>query len=123
MATPENKVLRLQYTSAQIAAAVGKSPIIKLNTDGKQTLWIWDIAEMEYKDTGVTVTGPKGDQGIQGPQGPPGVMIDVATGMFAMGVNEKGHLILAVNDGDTPPPLSIDPATGHLIYSITSNEL
>lgn len=51
-----------------------------------------------------------------------GILTQISPGMFAMGVNEAGHLILAVNEGDAAPPLSIDPATGHLIYNITTNE-
>lgn len=70
--------------------------------------------------------GPKGDpgqdgkDGVDGKDGAPGVMIDVAPGMFAMGVNEEGHLILAVNEGDKAPPIRIDPETGHLLYEINA---
>lgn len=49
----EDAVYHLQYTAAQIAAATGKSPIIQLSEDGRQTWWIWDITAMAYKDTGV----------------------------------------------------------------------
>lgn len=87
----------------------------------------------EKGDTGLQgPKGDKGDQGERGPKGDPGqdgrdgadgkdgVILDIATGMFAMMVNETGHLILAVNEEDKTPPLSIDPETGHLIYGISA---
>lgn len=49
----EVTIKHLQYSSEQIAAAVGKSPVIQSSADGRQTWWIWDIAEMKYIDTGV----------------------------------------------------------------------
>lgn len=87
----------------------------------------------EKGDTGLQgPKGDKGDKGERGPKGDPGqdgrdgadgkdgVILDIATGMFAMMVNETGHLILAVNEEDKTPPLSIDPETGHLIYEISA---
>lgn len=92
--------------------ATANAPIV-----GDNGNWhVWNAAEERYVDSGVSATGDVG------PQGPPGVMIDVAPGMFAMGLSEDGHLLIAVNEGDPTPPLSIDPATGHLIYNITTNE-
>lgn len=49
----EVNIYNLGYSSQQIAAAVGKSPIVQLSEGGRQTWWIWDIASMSYKDTGV----------------------------------------------------------------------
>ena len=49
----EVNIYNLQYSSKQIAAAVGKSPVVQLSEDRRQTWWIWDIASMSYKDTGV----------------------------------------------------------------------
>lgn len=49
----EVAIYNLQYSAAQIAAAVGKSPVIQLSEDGRQTWWVWDIAAMKYTDTGV----------------------------------------------------------------------
>ena len=49
----EVNIYNLQYSSKQIAAAVGKSPVVQLSEDSRQTWWIWDIASMSYKDTGV----------------------------------------------------------------------
>lgn len=49
----EVTIYNLQYSSKQIAAAVGKSPIVQLGSDGRQTWWVWDIAGMKYTDTGV----------------------------------------------------------------------
>ena len=53
MATSNNRIYHLQYSSAQIAASVGKGPIVQLGDDGKQTWWVWSIADMAYRDTGV----------------------------------------------------------------------
>lgn len=90
--------------------ATAHTPIV-----GDNGHWhVWNAAEERYVDSGVPATGDVG------PQGPPGVMIDVAPGMFAMGVNEAGHLILAVNEGDKTPPIRIDPETGHLLYEINA---
>lgn len=50
---PDVTIYHLPYSSKQIAAAVGKSPIIALSEDGNQTWWIWDIGAMAYTDTGV----------------------------------------------------------------------
>lgn len=49
----EVTIKNLDYSSKQIAAWVGKSVIIQLSEDGRQTFWVWDIASMSYKDTGV----------------------------------------------------------------------
>lgn len=49
----EVTIEHLDYSSKQIAAWVGKSVIIQLSEDGRQTFWVWDIASMSYKDTGV----------------------------------------------------------------------
>ena len=49
----EVNIDNLQYSSKQIAAAVGISPVVQLSEDSRQTWWIWDIASMSYKDTGV----------------------------------------------------------------------
>ena len=75
--------------------------------------------------------GEKGDPGDQGPKGDPGqdgkdgadgrdgVVIDLAPGMFAMGLSEDGHLLVAVNEGDAAPPLEINEQ-GHLVYKINN---
>lgn len=75
--------------------------------------------------------GDKGDPGDQGPKGDPGqdgkdgvdgrdgVMLELAPGMFAMGLSEDGHLLVAVNEGDTAPPLEINER-GHLVYKINN---
>lgn len=71
--------------------------------------------------------GPRGEQGARGetgPQGPKGekgdngVCIPLEFGMFAMSVNEDGHLLVSVNEEDPFPPLEIDAETGHLVYKI-----
>lgn len=65
--------------------------------------------------------GPKGDPGPQGPAGPKGadgVLTELGTGVFAMGISEDGHLLVSVNESEAAPPLEIDPETGHLLYKI-----
>lgn len=65
--------------------------------------------------------GPQGPPGMQGPQGPPGAdgtatVLELDPGMFAMSVNEEGHLILTHNTSDPAPPLKI--VDGRLKYII-----
>lgn len=65
---------------------------------------------------------PKGDKGDTGPQGPKGedgsmVSVSLESGMFAMYVNEDGHLILTHNSNEPAPPLSINSG-GHMVYTI-----
>lgn len=69
--------------------------------------------------------GPEGPPGIQGPQGPPGedgtaTVLELDPGMFAMSVNEEGHLILTHNTADPAPPLKI--VDGRLKYIIGEGE-
>ena len=63
--------------------------------------------------------GPPGPQGKPGPTGSAGVITDLGRGMFAMQVDERGHLLAVCNAEDTVPPLRINPETGHLEYDIT----
>ena len=69
-------------------------------------------------------TGDVGPQGVPGPQGPAGpkgtdgVLTELGTGVFAMGISEDGHLLVSVNETEAAPPLEIDPETGHLLYKI-----
>ena len=85
---------------------------VRAPTIGDNGNWyIWNGTEERYMDSGVPATGDRGAQG------PPGVLTQVSPGMFAFGVSENGHLLVAVNEGDTVPPLEIDQR-GHLIYKI-----
>lgn len=63
-------------------------------------------------------TGPQGPKGDKGDPGRDGSMVSTSLdpGVFAMYVRDDGHLILAHNDGDPTPALSIE--SGHLIYTI-----
>ncbi len=63
--------------------------------------------------------GPKGDKGDKGDPGEDGVSVvtELSPGMFALSVNEEGHLILTHNDNEPAPPLSIQD--GDLIYTIS----
>ena len=51
-------------------------------------------------------------------KGRDGAVIDLEWGVFAMSVNEAGHLLVMVNTEEAAPPLRIDPGTGHLLYEI-----
>lgn len=62
--------------------------------------------------------GPQGEQGPAGPKGADGVLTELGTGVFAMGISEDGHLLVSVNETEGAPPLEIDPVTGHLLYKI-----
>ncbi len=62
--------------------------------------------------------GPQGPTGPQGPEGSPSAVIRGETGIFAMNVDESGHLIVTVNDEEDIPPIHIDSATGHLLYTV-----
>lgn len=68
-------------------------------------------------------TGPRGPQGIQGIQGPPGkdgkdggngIITELGSGLFGMYVDEEGHLIMVVNQGEEIPPFKI--VDGRLKY-------
>ena len=66
------------------------------------------------------IPGPQGTQGPQGPEGPKGasgVITQLSPGLFAMSVNDKGHLLITIHDNDPVPPFSIG-SNGHLIYTI-----
>ena len=61
-------------------------------------------------------TGPRGPQGVQGIQGPPGedgedggngIVTELGPGLFGMYVNEDGHLIMVVTQGEEVPTLKI----------------
>lgn len=62
--------------------------------------------------------GVPGPQGATGPKGADGVLTELGTGVFAMGISEDGHLLVSVNESEAAPPLEIDPETGHLLYKI-----
>lgn len=76
----------------------------------------------EAVDEAVGSGGLRGPQGETGPQGPrgekgdDGVIVDLKSGIFAMTVNDDGHLLALVNDEQTPPDMEID-AAGHLILN------
>ena len=68
-----------------------------------------------------SLRGEKGNTGLTGPQGVPGmnaVVSELADGVFAMEIDPAGELILKTNDQTPAPPLSLDPATGSLIYTV-----
>ena len=68
-------------------------------------------------------TGPRGPQGVQGIQGPPGedgedggngIVTELGPGLFGMYVNEDGHLIMVITQGEEYPTLKI--VDGRLKY-------
>ncbi len=115
---------------------------------GESGNWmVWDLDTQRYKDSGVYAgglkgekgdkgdrgdpgpvgpqgpqgpTGPQGETGPQGPKGDTGALVDLETGVFAMGLSPEGHLLVTVNAETAAPPLEIDRETGHLIYKITT---
>lgn len=62
--------------------------------------------------------GPAGPVGPAGPQGTVGVLTDLESGMFAMQIDARGHLLAAANVDSGIPPLTINRETGHLEYEI-----
>ncbi len=64
--------------------------------------------------------GPQGIQGPPGPQGPPGMsgVAVSASGIFALNINENGHLIYTYADGEEPKDFHIEQ-NGHLYLTIT----
>lgn len=108
-------------TAAQEAASHGPT----LSDTG--TWMVWDVKERGYVDTAIRAagtkgdrgeTGPKGDKGEKGDPGRDGVLLDMAPGVFAMALSDEGHLLVAVEEGQSVPPLVIDQRTGHLLYQI-----
>ena len=82
--------------AAQNAAeeAAGTYPYVGENGDW----YSWDDETKQFKDTGVSATGPQGAQGVQGPQGeqgpqgpqgPQGVKGDTGTGLDILGTYES----------------------------------
>lgn len=53
---------------------------------------------------------------FKGEPGNPGVVVDLAPGLFSLYVDSEGCLRLVWRDGDPQPPLRIQD--GHLIYSL-----
>lgn len=109
------------------------------------TWLVWDANVRAYLDTGISAGGLQGDPGERGPKGDKGdkgdpgkdgvngkngvdgkdgadgldgVLLDLTPGVFAMALSQEGHLLVAVQEGQSVPPLVIDPATGHLLYQI-----
>lgn len=82
-------------------------------------------ATAAYANGVLTIGIPKGDKGDTGPTGPQGpkgedgsmVGVSLESGMFAMHVDDEGHLILTHNDNEPTPPLSIN-SEGHMVYTI-----
>ena len=73
-------------------------------------------------------TGPQGErgpQGIQGPQGEKGekgdsgAVAQIASGFYALSVDESGDLWAYYSNGDTPPAFDYDASTGDLYAVIT----
>lgn len=94
-------VAQAKAEADRAAGVAVKTPYV-----GENGNWyVWAAAAGGYVDSGVNARGS------------PGVLTQVSPGMFAFGVSEDGHLLVAVNEGDTAPPLEIDQR-GHLIYKI-----
>lgn len=121
----ENIIPSLDELLAQIAdmeaatAAARKAASI---TAKATTLPAGRQATASLQEGVLTLGIPKGDKGDTGPQGPKGekgsmVNVSLESGMFAMHVDESGHLILTHNNNEPAPPLSINEE-GHMVYTI-----
>lgn len=86
------------------------------NEQGRLTLALAE-ALRQAEESGA-FDGPPGPPGGQGEPGRDGAVVDMKAGVFAMTVSGDGHLLVMVNDGQTPPDMRIDPESGHLIYEI-----
>lgn len=73
--------------------------------------------------------GPTGPQGVQGetgprgetgPKGGNGVVTELGPGLFGMYVNEEGHLIMVITQGEVVPQFKI--VDGHLKYIIGDSD-
>lgn len=122
--------------AAQAAADRAEAAVVHGPYVGEHGRWmVWNQAAGGYRDSGVAARGPqgprgeRGERGEPGPQGPPGAqgpqgemgaLVDLGTGVFAMGLSAAGHLLLVVNEAETAPPLEIDEETGHLMYRINT---
>lgn len=118
------EALRVSETEGVVARATEEADRAERHADAAQEAtrhtpyvgdngnWmVWSAEQRGYQDTGVKAQGPIGPQGI------PGVMTELGRGMFAMAVSEDGHLLVAVNETESAPPLEIN-AQGHLVYKI-----
>lgn len=95
--------------------ATGKTPYV-----GENGNWfVWNSTTRAFVDSGVPAQGDPGEKGEKGDPGQDGVLTSLGSGVFAMGISEDGHLLVAVNEQDAAPPLEIN-AEGHLIYKINS---
>lgn len=109
------------------AAENAKTAILNMGVEAEQ-LPTGYLAQVEKRfDSEGTVhlkfsipAGADGKDGPPGPQGNPGVAT-TAEGMWSMGIDDNGHLILSY-EGDDPPDLRIDE-NGHLVYGYNGNEL
>lgn len=109
------------------AAENAKTAILNMGVEAEQ-LPSGYLAQVEKRfDSEGTVhlkfsipAGADGKEGPPGPQGNPGVAT-TAEGMWSMGIDGNGHLILSY-EGDDPPDLRIDE-NGHLVYGYNGNEL
>lgn len=121
----ENIVPSLDELLAQIAAmeaATADARRAASITAQATTLPAGHQATASLQDGVLELGIPKGDKGDAGPQGPKGedgsiVNISLDSGMFAMHVDESGHLILTHNSNEPAPPLSINEE-GHMVYTI-----
>ena len=70
----------------------------------------WERSETKVPPNPTNIRGQDGDPGIILP-------LPINTELFAMGIDNRGHLVMHYAEGSTPPPLSVD-SRGHLIWTI-----
>lgn len=91
----------------------------ELDPDNEQGRLSEALAEaLRQAEASGAFDGPPGPPGEQGEPGRDAAIFDMRAGVFAMQVSDEGHLLVMVNDGQTPPDIRIDPESGHLIYEI-----
>lgn len=83
---------------AETAATKAESVSVKtpyINATNKN----WMVVDTEtgnYRDSGYS---SKGDKGDTGPKGDPGGMVNLGPGIVGFYINNNGHLIMSVDDG------------------------
>lgn len=113
--------------SSADAAQAAKTAILNMGVDAEQLPFgHLPQVEKQYDHEGTVhltfriPAGADGKEGPQGPQGNPGVAT-TAEGMWSVGIDDGGHLILSY-EGDDPPDLSISD-DGHLLYNFEGSSI
>lgn len=71
----------------------------------------------EYPKVVLDFDIPRGATGPKGDTGDGAVVTEVPSDYFGFHINDEGHLIMSLREGDPVPPITLR-ADGHLIYTI-----